>query len=463
VVATSASAPAGARLIVAQSSWGTPWASAVVLGVITAIVVGLTALQNHLWPGSPHPRGLLDWVTQAAMVMWIAPLPPALFCTLGFLIYRRPRSRLVSAIKTPVSFRVVTRGHNADVVRETVANVHRVMAAMPLFPYIVEVVTDNPVTHLERTREILVPPTYQTSQGSRYKARALQFALEHSGLPDDAWIVHLDEETQLTPAGAAGICEAVDQEELSGLHRIGQGPILYHRRFATSPWLSLIDMVRTGDDLGRFYLQHRLGVTLFGLHGSYIVVRNSVEKEVGFDFGPRGSITEDAFWALAQMGRGRRCRWVEGYLVEQPPASWLDFVRQRRRWFCGLVLCSLFAPAPLRYRVALSLCTAIWGVSWIGTVATYMDLLVGQYAPLGVRVSGNLVLATFVICYLLGLHENLAHLGRVSVAARLFLYLLLTLVIPIFTMVEAASIIYSIVRPEGGFHVIDKPASSGIS
>ena len=126
--------------------------------------------------------------------------------------------------------------------------------------------------------------------------------------------------------------------------RIGRGAILYHRQWRTHPILTLADNVRTGDDFARFHFQHRLSVTVFGLHGSYIVVKNSVEKQIGFDFGPKGSITEDAFWAMVAMQDGYRCRWVDGYLEEQSTQSVSDFVRQRRRWFQGLAKVALYAP-----------------------------------------------------------------------------------------------------------------------
>jgi Glycosyl transferase family group 2 len=88
------------------------------------------------------------------------------------------------------------------------------------------------------------------------------------------------------------------------------------------------------------HFQHRVGRTLFGLHGSFILVRTSVERSTGFDFGAIGSITEDAFWALLQMAEGRQCRWVDGYVVEQAPRTLRDFVKQRRRWFVGPRACS---------------------------------------------------------------------------------------------------------------------------
>jgi egghead protein (zeste-white 4 protein) len=216
------------------------------------------------------------------------------------------------------------------------------MAATPLFDYVIEVVTDCPALALEPPnsdiRYIEVSPEYTTGKGSRFKARALQYALEKSELPDNAWIVHLDEETRPTPSGIKGIAKAIAEEEhreaTTGLPpRFGQGAILYHRDWRRHPFLTLADNVRTGDDFARFHFQHRLGRTVFGLHGSYIVVRNDIEKVGGFDFGPVGSITEDAFWALVCMDAGIRCRWVEGYLEEQSTQSLKDFVFQRRRWY----------------------------------------------------------------------------------------------------------------------------------
>ena len=99
-----------------------------------------------------------------------------------------------------------------------------------------------------------------------------------SRLPDDSWIFHLDEESHPTASLVLGIRDAVAEEEASGEHRIGQGAILYHRGLRSNFLLTLADSIRTGDDLGRFHLQHRLGRTFFGLHGSFILVRTSVEE-----------------------------------------------------------------------------------------------------------------------------------------------------------------------------------------
>jgi egghead protein (zeste-white 4 protein) len=336
--------------------------------------------------------------------------------------------------------------------------VRRELRQLPLFPYVIEVVTDLPVDlgGGSDLAHYVVPQAYRTPRGALYKARALEYAVEQSQLPDDAWVMHLDEESHITASLVVGIRQAIEEEEASGAYRIGQGTILYHRDLEGRLLLTLADSVRTGDDLGRFHLQHRLGLTIFGLHGSFILVRNSVEREVGFDFGPEGSITEDSFWALRQMQQGRQCRWVDGYLAEQTPRSLLDFVRQRRRWFVGLVKVSLDAPVAFRWRLGLAVSTAVWSVSWLGIIYLYVNLFTGYRVPVAVHAAGNFAFAVYIMTYVLGLKLNLDNLPPVGRVRAAGLYAAQVLLIPVFALFEALGVIYALVRPEFGFHVIRK-------
>src|ERR1700685_4455717 len=110
------------------------------------------------------------------------------------------------------------------------------MAKTPLAPYVIEVGIDEcrdvallPVEDAD-VRIIVVPCEYVTPNNSRFKARALHYALLNSQISGTAWIVHLDEETQPTQSAIKGICKFICQEEASGRLRIGQGALLYHRQ-----------------------------------------------------------------------------------------------------------------------------------------------------------------------------------------------------------------------------------------
>ena len=251
---------------------------------------------------------------------------------------------------------------------------------MPLFHYVIEVIVDDVNTTAEGLPAeggdltyIRVPRDYKTVNETRAKARALHYALQHSALPGDAWIVHMDEESWPTPSGITGIAAMIAEEEArDGTPRIGQGTITYHRDWAAHPFFTLSDCIRSGSDRGRLYLSMKIGVPLFGLHGSFIVIRNDVEQSMGFDIGPRGSLTEDAWWGTMAMDRGIRCRWVEGYVAEQCTHRVPDFLKQRRRWFNGLARTASSAPASLRWRAVLMVSMLAWAsapLAWVYTVA----------------------------------------------------------------------------------------------
>lgn len=398
---------------------------------------------------------------QSGSLLWLISIPSVVPGLIGLMAFRYD-NRLDSAarITNLVCFRIVSRGTNTEALIDTINRARLEMAKTPHFRYVIEVVTD--ITNMslppaaDDLRYIVVPGNYQTSKMSKYKARALHYALDHSPLPDDAWLVHLDEETHLTSSGVKGITKMIAEEEASGQHRIGQGAITYHRNWRKHPILTLAESVRTGDDMARFHLQQRLGVTVFGLHGSYIVVRNDVEKRVGFDFGPDGSITEDAFWALRSMADGARSRWVHGYLEEQSTQSAMDFVKQRRRWFQGLIKVALYAPVPRIWRVMIGLNTFLWALLPFAGIYTIVHMLISFKTDPATQFLGNLCFATYITIYLIGLRVNLLEHGIVSWPRRIGWHIAQVLLIPVFAVMEAVGVMSAFGGRSTGFHVVKK-------
>jgi egghead protein (zeste-white 4 protein) len=358
-----------------------------------------------------------------------------------------------------VCFRIVSRGTNPLALARTVETVYAEMKLLPLFPWTVEVVCDvDPGLAPRRGLQVLVvPDDYATQHGSLFKARALNYALDVSGIEETTWLLHLDEESRITPSLIRGVRDAIVEEEESGRLRIGQGAILYHGHLNSHTNLTLADMIRTGDDVSRFHFQHRLGVTVFGLHGSFILVRSDVEMQVSFDVGPEGSITEDAFWALRQMAVGNRIRWVDGFLSEQSPQSVTDFVKQRRRWFSGLTRCVLYADAPLWCRIPLAAYLGFWSLAWISMLYTILNLvLFGFRTPPVVAGLADFSFAGYAMFYALGLWLNLRDKGGTSRTERFSLYASLVVLFPAYIVVEAIGVVLGMVRPDKGFHVVEK-------
>jgi beta-1,4-mannosyltransferase len=432
-----------------------------VLATVALATALLLVIQRRFWPYQTHEEpGWLRWWSLGSLI-WLSATVPALCELVGLLMYRYPKPlRQVRPVPQLVCWRIVSRGLNKEALRATIQRCREEMAATPLFEYVIEVVIDTSADGFPPTawdlRYLVVPHDYQTPNGSKAKARALNYALERSPLPDTAWIVHLDEETHPTVSGIRGIARMIAEEEHSGQLRIGQGTIVYHRNWAKHPLLTLSDCIRTGSDLGRLYLSMAVGIPLFGLHGSFIVVRNDVEKQVGFDLGPRGSTTEDAWWGCLEMETGTRCRWVDGQCEEQCTESLRDFAKQRRRWFCGLVMTALACPVRPRFRVVLGLSMLAWALTPLAWIYTLAHFVLGGYVPPEVHALADLSFATYVTATFVGLRVNLNAHGVKHRERRIGWYVLWAVMMPIFSLMEAGSIGYAMLRPNLGFHVVKK-------
>ncbi|MDQ0078434.1 hypothetical protein J2S97_003633 [Arthrobacter oryzae] len=178
-------------------------------------IVGLYLLQDFLWPVAVKPVTFADSLWGSASVVWLGAVIPGLLGLLGALSFRHPAHLdAVAPISQLVVFRIVTRGTNREAVASTIRRCAAEMERTPLFRYLVEIVIeDNPgvgdLPQGDTIRYLVIPRNYATANTSLYKARALQFALENSHIPDDAWLVHLDEETQPTSSGIKGIAQMI--------------------------------------------------------------------------------------------------------------------------------------------------------------------------------------------------------------------------------------------------------------
>lgn len=429
---------------------------------MTLITVTLYMMQNALWPHGRSPTGGAQMTWSWLSLLWVTAIVPGALGLAGMLFFRHPTD-LDGVVRIPqlVSWRIVSRGTNIDALRSTIERCQKEMSRTPLFDYVIEVVVESGTNFLLLPDSadvvyLVIPDDYATPNGSLYKARALQYALENSKLPAKAWLVHLDEETQPTSSGIKGISKMILEEEETGRLRAGQGAILYHRDWKKHPIMTLADNVRTGDDFARFHFQHKLGVTVFGLHGSYIVVRNDVESAIGFDFGPVGSITEDAFWALVLMESGGRARWCDGYLEEQSTQSLGDFVKQRRRWYQGLLKVSLYAPVKLRWRTCLGINTLLWTFAPFAAFYTLVHFAYGFEVRPWIRLMANLSYASFTTLYLIGLKVNMDEHGITGWWRRTFWTFAQLMLTPFFSVLEGVGVFMAIVKPVDGFHVIKK-------
>jgi len=449
-----------------MARWDTGWLRVSRLLLFLAAYLLIMLVRSAAFPDGREPVLWWERAVQLHSWCWLGALPAALTAMMSLAVPAAPRPPGAGRpVPQLVCFRVVSRGRNAEALAETVTAIRTTMALRNLFPYRIEVVTDEQVALPlgPDVRAYVVPTDYQTPNGSLYKARALHYLSEYSDLPDSAWVFHCDEESQVTPGLLGGIRDSVVEEEARAAEgktpRIGQGCIVYWRSLREHPILTLADSLRTGDDATRFRTQFRTGALFCGMHGSFILVRSDVERTISFDVGLEGSITEDAWWAFAQASSGRAFRWVDGYLVEQSPEHWKDFAKQRRRWYSGLWKVCLYAPATFTARAALVMFLLTWVVSAVGGAYTVLNLFTGFVTPEIPKVAGGLVFAWYVSSYVTGLWLSLRSMPaelKPSRRTRFGLYCAQVLLLPVFGTLEAMGVLYAIVKPERGFHVINK-------
>jgi egghead protein (zeste-white 4 protein) len=429
-----------------------------------------------------------DFLSYFSWVL-LLPAPCLLQCLLGFMIYpavkevgRKQKSitqQLEDEAKTkPVSiasrppfkihFRIVTRGKNPNLVLSNCQDALQVLrkSGLPESRFKVDVATDehmDTMTEVPDVDEIVVPRDYSPPGGCKYKARALHYAAATSSSLHHDWIVHLDEETRFDVDTVEHIfahCVKQEQDVARGVTQypsIGQGVIYYNTATIDNYLTTLADYIRVADDYAKFQLQYKMfRLPLVGMHGSFVVCQTSLERDVGWDWGMVGSITEDTYFAMYLAAMGVRIDWCGGKMYEQSPFSCSDFAKQRARWFSGLWLCVLTNTLPLWQRAFLGSHLVSWSLCPLFTLVTWVNLLV-----LFPRSDTFVYLMSFVFAipffgyvlgYVLGSSPSQFRHGIVEWALLLIVHVSL---IPVYTIMETWGVARGILDRStySGFHV----------
>lgn len=345
------------------------------------------------------------------------PVVPALMkitlSGIGILFYNcfnNTVSLRASLSKTPfICFRTVTRGNFPNLVRHNAIRNRNLCIATGLKHFQMEIVTDIEIRNLvndKQVRQIVVPSNYQTPKGTLYKARALQYALEdHVNMLKNAdWIVHLDEESLLTPNSIRGIVNFISE----GRYPIGQGLITYANENVVNWTTTFLDSFRVADDLGKLRGQLKfLHFLVSEWKGSFLVCRAGVEKSITFDVGPNGSICEDICFGLNASMKHYQLGYVEGEIWEKSPFTLSDFIKQRKRWCRGCYLIAFHVPLPCYKRLVF-----MWQFIGIFLVQTAVYFYVcNKFFPLSWTLK-RMFDTSLILCFTFALHLHI--LGAVK-------------------------------------------------
>jgi beta-1,4-mannosyltransferase len=221
--------------------------------------------------------------------------------------------------------------------------------------YEIKLVVDKIEFHIDGTDVILVPPEFVCL--SRFKARALHYALGFLPNSKEVWTLHLDEDAKVTSQCVTSLVNYIQK----GGNPVANGPSVF-------PYDgNIFTFYAEAQRLWTFYwlMDQQMTSRVHWLNGSNLLIRSDIEHAVGWSF-VNCFISEDArFGYEATKKFGKIFGWHGGLTIETPPATLGGVLKQRTRWFYGSIL-------NLRYVPKVRLPRRIYSVAawWDGLVLT---------------------------------------------------------------------------------------------
>lgn len=197
---------------------------------------------------------------------------------------------------------------------------------------------DDPV----RVSAFVLPPKYETPNGTKLKARGLHYMVElrRKGVNRTrgrTFIVHYDEESVMAPDELRKLIHYL----CTTTKRLTEGPIYYPLEYRDTALICRA--MEANRPMGCFECREVMerGRPLH-MHGSNLVVDEDLENDLGWDIGNLDGqpfIAEDyVFGVNAYMRYGSSIfGWHGCVMIEQPPFSYASAFRQRFRWVIGVL------------------------------------------------------------------------------------------------------------------------------
>lgn len=253
------------------------------------------------------------------------------------------------------NIQITTKGGEMTTISSGLKNLEMIITQLPIS--IQPKICVDLLTEREEDKEVIkdmklnlsitttvVPKSYRTKNGTKLKARALQYmndkrklAFQNNGRDlKDLFIIHFDAESTLDFDSLRTIIGTVLKEKTI---TIFQGPIFY-----SNDWLKSGIVSRQMESLRPWNCYECYSLTSRGipyhLHGSNIIVRGDTEATIGWDFGEvKGYpvVAEDLFFGLMGylMFGPKVFGWHGARMIEQPAFKLQDSIKQRVRWIRG--------------------------------------------------------------------------------------------------------------------------------
>ncbi len=373
----------------------------IIIGLLLAVIAfNIYALHVYV----PRPANIFDYLK----IAWIIPLLASISALIGYFSIKDDDFKLKRKSQNgnyKVIFQITTRGFNVDALKRSVESV-KYWAPKYIKNYEIWIVTepnaDPEIDNIKDVKIIKVPYEFSTPNGSKYKARALEYAkqLRKDYDHENTWIYLMDEESVVGEDTILGIIDFIENKRGS----IGQGLIIYSNFYGKNIFTSLADSIRSATDVSTHVFQIKTGFVSW-MHGSHVLIRSDVEQKISWDFGKTWG--EDSLFGLKAQEFGYKIEWLKGRLYEQSPFTIKDFLKQRRRWALHS-FDVLKRKLPLKVKLAYFYSLLIWSSGLISLTATLLAIFSGTIFPFNNYIILIImpVTVTWIGSYLVGFYLN---------------------------------------------------------
>ncbi len=327
---------------------------------------------------------LRDAIT-VAWLSWTLWLGMMIFAFLIHVLRRHPHDTTAPAEAKKLIIQITTIGD--DIVADTIRKLRSALGGRDTSLYEIWVVTEpsDPRSYPSADLTLVVPPGFQTSQQTKFKGRALEYArLYRIGSLTDYKALLIDDDSTVS---AAFIDECYERS-----FDLLQGPVTVSRPRGILSNLDAALRAMSCLSFCSFFqeISHQL-VT----HGEGFCISEEVERAVSWDH--PGWYAEDlVYGATATRTMGFRMRSTYATLQTNCPIGISQYIKQRRRWYWSFIRSRYLLPRSVR--------AELWSFYILGLVVTplavtgiFLGALGIFYLPAGLTVLSRVL---FVLWFL---------------------------------------------------------------
>lgn len=298
-------------------------------------------------------------LSSAITIAWFSSALYLTMMLLAFLIHvarRHPHDTATTAKAKRLIIQITTIGD--DIIADTVRGIRAALEGRDQDLFEIWVVTEpsDPRSYPFVDQAIVVPPDFETSQHTKFKGRALEYARLHrlrSGLTDYK-VLMIDDDSTVS-AAFFDACYNRSFDLIQGMVTIGRPHDVLSHLDASLRAMSCLSLCSIFQELS-----HQLFT-----HGEGFCIDERVDRAVSWDH--PGWYAEDLIYgALATRRMGFRMSSTYARVATNSPISIRQFITQRRRWF--------WAFAKSSYLLPLSVQIQVWSVSIFGLIITPLAL-----------------------------------------------------------------------------------------